>query len=104
MPWVVFIRPSSAVKTLTLDITRKLFRNFVCIPAVLLGTKLIDFYHITPLSQTGGHKASEKQNLLALFLAHISSDQNEIWSDEMCARKTASSSHQDEIWCDDEAV
>ena len=44
-------------------------------PGMLIGT--LDFYHFTPLSLTltftGGHKVSTKH-----FLAHFSTDQNEI--------------------------
>ena len=56
-------------KTLTLDITRKLFYHFFFIPAMSIGN--IDFYYFIPLSQTltmpGGGKVSVKQNLLASF-------------------------------------
>ena len=42
------------------------FFFFFCLPAVLIGT--INFYHFIPLSVTltlaGGHKVSNKQNLL----------------------------------------
>ena len=57
-------------KTLTLDITHKLFYQFFSyLPYLVIGT--IDFYHLNRLSVTltlaGGHKVSAKQNLLASF-------------------------------------
>ena len=54
------------------------------IPAMLRVTVIgtIDFYHFIPFSWTlslpGGHKVSAKQNLFTSFLAHFSSDQDEI--------------------------
>ena len=61
--------PSCVAKALTLDITYKLFNQFLFIPAMLIDT--IDFYHfiLLPLTLTlaGGHKISAKQNLWAWF-------------------------------------
>ena len=62
------------LKTLTLDIMRKIFVNFLFIPTMLIGT--IDLYHFIPLlvtfTLTGGHKVSTKQNLLASFCCTLS--------------------------------
>ena len=62
-------RSSCVAKTITLDIARKLFNQFLCIPVMLTDT--IDFDHLILLSLTltlaGGHKVSAKQNLLDSF-------------------------------------
>ena len=59
-------------KTLTLDITHKLFSHFFFVPATIIG--FFDFCHFTPLLLTltlpGGHKVNAKQNLLASFFSH----------------------------------
>ena len=57
-----------------------IFQPSFFIPAMLKGT--IDIYHFILLSVTmtliGGQKVSRKQNLLASFSAHFSTDQDEI--------------------------
>ena len=62
-------RPPCVAKTLTLDMTCKLFNQFFFIPAMLIGT--IDFYHFMLLSLTltlpGGHMICAQQDLLASF-------------------------------------
>ena len=64
-------QPSCMAKTLTLDITRKLFHQFFSYLPYLLAPVT---YHYTPLFLTltlpGGHKASAKQIILASF-SHI---------------------------------
>ena len=62
-------RLSCVTTTLTLDITRKLFNQFLSYVHMLIGT--IDSYHFRLISLIlilpGGHKVRTKQYLLASF-------------------------------------
>ena len=58
------------------------FQQNVFIRATLVGT--INFYHLLPtLTLPAGHKVSNKKNILALFLTHFSTEQDEIWYGKM---------------------
>ena len=67
-------------KTLTLVITRKMSDHFFIIPAMLIGT--FDFYHFIPLSVTltlpGLTRSTRNKTYWLRFLAHFSSDRDEI--------------------------